>query len=132
VIRIAIEDADVDVIDQDQEPNEEDEDQHHVHWHQRQHNDAIDNMFDELNEHYLEEQVRRMSNNVDNNNNGNAQQEAYAAMAERIINSADAEIMLYREEPSFPLQDAEGKFSCPLKWWYASSIKSSWLDEQCR
>jgi hypothetical protein len=129
VIRIAIEDADVDVIDQDQEPNEEDEDQHRVHRHQRHHNDAIDNMFDELNEHYLEEQMRRMNNNVDNNNNGNAQQEAYAAMAERIINSADAEITLYSEEPSFPLQDAEGKFSCPLKWWYANHRKYKMLSQ---
>jgi hypothetical protein len=45
---------------------------------------------------------------VDNNNNGNAQQEAYAAVADRIINSADAEISLYREEHSLPLQDGSG------------------------
>jgi hypothetical protein len=69
--------------------------------HQQQ-NEAMDNMFDELNEHYLEEQALRMNNiESNNNNNANIQQEAFAAVADRTINSADAEITLYREECAF-------------------------------
>jgi hypothetical protein len=87
-------------------------------------------MFDELHEHYLKEQAIRMNNKKDNNNNGIIQQEAFAAVTDRIINSADAEITLYREESSlFPLQDAEGNFTCPLKWWHANHRKCKMLSQ---
>ncbi len=115
MICIALDDANVHEFDQQEEWSGEEQEQHLVPMcqHQQQ-NEAMDNMFDELNEHYLAEQALRMNNNEDNNNNANIQQEAYAAVADRIINSTDAEITHYREEPSLPLQDAEGKFFLPF------------------
>jgi hypothetical protein len=133
VIRIALDDADADDLDHldQQEPqNGGEQQQQHVPFHQRhQQNEAMDNMFDELNEHYLEEQALRNNNNEDNNNDANNRQEVFAAVADRIINSTDAEITLYREEPSLPLQDAGGKFSCPLKWWRANQCKYKLLSQ---
>ncbi len=57
----------------------------------------MDNMFDELNEHYLEEQALRNNNKEVNNNDANTRQEVFVAVANRIINSTDAEITLYRK-----------------------------------
>jgi hypothetical protein len=38
---------------------------------------------------------------------------------------------LFQDEPSLPLQDDDGKFSCPLHWWknYQKNIRlsPSWL-----
>jgi hypothetical protein len=69
-----------------------------VSFHQcQQQNEAMDNMFDELNEHYLEEQALRNNNKEVNNNDANTRQEVFVAVANRIINSTDAEITLYRK-----------------------------------
>ena len=63
------------------------------------------------------------------NNNGAQRQETYQLTLERIVQSADAEILLYRQEPSLPLQDAQGKFCCPLTWWRNHSTKYKMLSE---
>jgi hypothetical protein len=72
-------------------------------------------MFDELNAHYIEEQERL--NNINNNQNNVPQVMVAPIDAQRIIDSVDAELVLYKQEPSVPLQDHDGKFSCPLAWW---------------
>ena len=68
VICIALDDANVHEFDQQEEWSGEEQEQHLVPMcqHQQQ-NEAMDNMFDELNEHYLEEQALRNNNNEDNN-----------------------------------------------------------------
>jgi hypothetical protein len=77
-------------------------------------NEAVENMFDELNDLYQAEQQRR--NNYNHHHHLNVQQQ-FEAVAERVIDAAIAELTLYRDEPSLPLQNADGSFSCPLKWW---------------
>jgi len=75
-------------------------------------NEGLDNMFDELMDHYRAEQQR----NSNNNNNK-------LTVAERVINAVIAELTLYRDKPSLPLQNADSSFSCPLKWWKSNEIK---------
>jgi hypothetical protein len=99
-----------------EQPLQNEEEQGPRQRHRVQHQDGIDNMLDELNQHYLQEENRRIQNN-----NDDTQEEPLAA--ERIANTVTAEITLYREEPSVPLQDAEGKFAYPLKWWQANHRK---------
>jgi hypothetical protein len=83
-------------------------------------------MFDELNAHYIEEQER--INNINNNQN-NALEVIDPIDAQRIIDSVDAELVLYKQEPSVPLQDHDGKFSCPLAWWYTNQRKYKMLSQ---
>ena len=108
--------------------------QHDIEEEQEQHHqphccaEAIDNMFDELNAHYVEEQERL--NNIDNNNQDNVRQVMVAAIdAQRIVDSVDAELILYKQEPSVPLQDHDGKFSCPLAWWSVNKQKYKMLSQ---
>jgi hypothetical protein len=77
-------------------------------------NEAVENMFDELNDLYQAEQQRRNNNN--HHHHWNVQQH-FEAVAERVIDAAIAELTLYRDEPSLPLQNSDGSFSCPLRWW---------------
>jgi hypothetical protein len=77
-------------------------------------NEAVENMFDELNDLYQAEQQRRNNNN--HHHHWNVQQQ-FEAVAERVIDAAIAELTLYRDEPSLPLQNSDGSFSCPLRWW---------------
>ncbi len=67
-----------------------------------------------LNDLYQAEQQRR--NNYNHHHHLNVQQQ-FEAVAERVIDAAIAELTLYRDEPSLPLQNADGSFSCSLKWW---------------
>jgi hypothetical protein len=76
-------------------------------------NEGLDDMFDELMDHYQAEQ--HMRNN--NNNNWLNVHQQFEAVAERVIDAIIAELTLYRDEQSLPLQNAEGSFSCQLKWW---------------
>ena len=76
-------------------------------------NEALDNMFDELMDHYQAEQQRRNNNS----NNRLYVHQQFEAVAERVIDAAIVELTLHRDEPSLPLQNADGSFSCPLKWW---------------
>jgi hypothetical protein len=124
MVRIAREDENVENVNPLEQPLQVEEGGHNQeHMPQMQHRHAIDNMFDELNEHYFQEQARRL----ENNNGGHMQQDA--VVAERIINNADAEITLYKEEPCLPIQDAEGKFSCPLKWWCTNHRKYKMMSQ---
>ncbi len=94
------------------------------------HQQLYDVMFDEINENYLQEKQRMNNNNQnDINNNGAQRQEAYQLTLERILQSADAELLLYRQESSLPLQDAQGKFCCPLTWWRNHSTKYKMLSK---
>ena len=52
-----------------------------------------------------------------NNNDDNANDNQFERSVERVIDSVRAEVTLFRDEPSLPLQDHDGKFSCPLMWW---------------
>jgi len=63
-------------------------------------NEGLDNMFDELMDHYQAEQQRR---NYNNNKWLNVHQQ-FEAVAERVIDVVIAELTLYRDEPSLPLQ----------------------------
>jgi hypothetical protein len=126
-IQIATEDAEyqqqqVELEEQPLDVEEEQEQHHQPHRHAA----AIDNMFDELNAHYIEEQER--INNINNNQN-NALEVIDPIDAQRIIDSVDAELVLYKQEPSVPLQDHDGKFSCPLAWWYTNQRKYKMLSQ---
>jgi hypothetical protein len=71
-----------------------------------------DVMFDDINDNYLQEQ-QRMNNNNNNhiNNNGAQRQETYQLTLERILQSADAEILLYRTESSFLFKMPKASFA---------------------
>jgi hypothetical protein len=83
-------------------------------------NEAVENMFDELNDLYQAEQQRRNNNN--HHYHWNVQQQ-FEAFAGRVIDAAIAELTLYRDEPSLPLQNVDGSFSCPLRWWKNNKAK---------
>jgi hypothetical protein len=73
-------------------------------------------IFDELNNNYLEEgQVR------DNNNN--------LVNVVPIANAVDAELTLYKQEPSIRLNNHDGTYTCPLTWWKFNEIKYKLLSK---
>jgi hypothetical protein len=63
-------------------------------------------IFDELNNNYLEEVQYR-----DNKNNSDLVDVALIAIA------VDAELTLYEHEPSRRLKNDDSTFTCPLTWW---------------
>jgi hypothetical protein len=67
--------------------------------------------FGELEDVYRAERLRN------NENDENDNDYHFERRAERVIDTVMAEVTLYQNEPSLPLQDADGKFSCPLQWW---------------
>jgi len=74
-------------------------------------------IFDELNNNYLEEgQVR------DNNNND-------LANVVPIANAVDAELTLYKQEPSIRLNNDDGTYTCPLTWWKFNERKYKLLSK---
>ncbi len=81
--------------------------------------------FGELEDVYRAERLR----NNENDENDNDYQ--FKRRAERVIDTVMAEVTLYQNEPSLPLQDADGKFSCPLQWWKnckkSIRLSPSWL-----
>ncbi len=81
-------------------------------------NEASDNMFDELNDVYHAEELMR-----NNNNNWLNIQQQFEAVAERVIDAVIAEITLYKDEQSLHLHNADGLFSCPLRWWKSNERK---------
>ena len=66
-------------------------------------NEGLDNMFDELMDHYQAEQQRRKNNS----NNRLYVHQQFEAVAEKVIDAVIAEMTLYRDEPSFLLQNAD-------------------------
>ena len=64
-------------------------------------NEGLDNMFDELMDHYQADQQRR---NCNNNNKWLNVHQQFEAVAERVIDVVIAELTMYRDEPSLPLQ----------------------------
>jgi hypothetical protein len=73
-----------------------------------------DDMFDEINNNYLQEQQRMVNRpNANNNNNNNGQlQAARQESVDRLVISVDAELLLYQQEPSLHLQDAQQILYC--------------------
>ena len=61
-------------------------------------------MFDEIYEHYLDQAI---TNEVV----GDGDQE------ETYVNVVDAELTLYKQEPSIKLKHDDGTFNRPLAWW---------------
>jgi len=73
-------------------------------------------IFDELNNNYLKEgQVR------DNNND--------LANVVPIANPVDAELTLYKQEPSIRLNNDDGTYTCPLTWWKFNEIEYKLLSK---
>jgi hypothetical protein len=86
--------------------------QQHVHapvpqqQQQQQQRPAEDNdIFDEINDHYVDENLNRAAV-------GEAE---YPAV--NIATIADAELTLYKQESTLQLKKDDGTFNCPLTWW---------------
>jgi hypothetical protein len=62
-------------------------------------------MFDEIYDNYLNENENRAANHAAGN------------PEVAIATSADAELILYKQEPSIRLRNDNGTFNCPLTWW---------------
>ncbi len=75
-------------------------------------NEAVENMFNELNDLYQAEQQRT-------NNDRIIMTVMFSSSLKqfKVIDVAIAELTLYRDETNLPLQNADGLFSCPLRWW---------------
>jgi hypothetical protein len=67
--------------------------------------DELD-IFDEINNHYLDENANRPTNNA-----------AAINPEVTVANAADAVLTLYKQEPSIRLKNDDGTFNCPLTWW---------------
>jgi hypothetical protein len=84
---------------------------------QRGHNGPLNDeaadhyFFGELKDVYQAERLRN------NNNDENDNDIWFERRAERVIDTVMAEVTLFQDEPSLPLQDDDRKFSCPLQWW---------------
>jgi hypothetical protein len=74
-------------------------------------------MFEEINNNYAAEQQQLNNNVYAHNDNNNAMLDPHQQQVQNIAVSVDAELTLYSREPSIPLQDDSGRFSCPLTWW---------------
>jgi hypothetical protein len=79
-------------------------------------------LFDEIINHYIYENVHRgdAAENPDVNRN--------------TATTADAELVLYKQEPTLKLKKYDGTFNCPLTWWKYNepkckllSILAAWL-----
>lgn len=83
-------------------------------------------MLDELNEHYLEEARSRNGNNdilqLDNLQQDGDNPDVGGRLHEQVMASVDAELTLFKQEPSIPFKIA-GKLSCPLEWWFSKKEK---------
>ncbi len=62
-------------------------------------------MFDKIYDNYLNENENRAANNAAGNPKVG------------LAISADAELTLYKQEPSIRLRNDNGTFNCPLTWW---------------
>ncbi len=63
-------------------------------------------IFDEINNHYLDENANRTANNT-------VARDPEVSVA----TAADAELTLYKQEPSIRLKNDDGTFNCLLTWW---------------
>jgi len=113
-IRSAIIDIGAEEIAQNVPDGHEQEQEQRIQQHQQRPMpvDELD-IFDEINNHYLDQN----RNGADNNNNNMAAPEATIAAA------ADAELTLYQQEPAIQLREDEGGFSCTLTWWKFNTRK---------
>ena len=64
-----------------------------------------DDIFDEINNHYIDENFHRGDEAENLGVNVNA------------VTIADAELTLYKQEPTLKLKKDDGTFNCPLTWW---------------
>jgi hypothetical protein len=70
-----------------------------------------DDIFDEINNHYIDQNVNR----------GDAAKNPDAI--ENAATIADAELTLYKQEPMIKLRKDDGTFNCPLTWWKCNEHK---------
>ena len=70
-----------------------------------------DDIFDEINNHYIDQNVNR----------GDAAKNPDAI--ENAATIADAELTLYKQEPMIKLRKDDGTFKCPLTWWKCNERK---------
>jgi hypothetical protein len=113
-IRSAIIDIGAEEIAQNVPNGHEQEQEQRIQQHQQRPMpvDELD-IFDEINNHYLDQN----RNGADINNNNMAAPEATIAAA------ADSELTLYQQEPAIQLREDEGGFSCTLTWWKFNTRK---------
>lgn len=64
-----------------------------------------DDIFDEINNHYIDQNVNRDDAAENPEAMGN------------VATIADAELTLYKQEPTIKLRKDDGTFNCPLTWW---------------
>ena len=90
----------------------------HAHWHE-QHQQQVpapheqiqpqsaeeDDIFDEINNYYIDENANRVADVAAENPGVN------------VATTVDAELTLYKQEPLLQLKKADGTFNCPLTWW---------------
>jgi hypothetical protein len=90
----------------------------HEHWHEQQqqqvpapheqinpHPAEEDDIFDEINNYYIDENANRVVNVAVENPGVN------------VAATVDAELTLYKQEPMLQLRKEDGTFNCPLTWW---------------
>ena len=102
-----------------QEPNIPAEEPEGREWRQQPNlnQPRYDAMFEEINNNYAAEQQQLNNNVYAHNDNNNAMLDPHQQQVQNIAVSVDAELTLYSREPSIPLRDDSGRFSCPLTWW---------------
>lgn len=88
-------------------------------------------MFEEINMNYLleQQQINENAGNGDNNNDPAVVAQRHQENVQGIYEAVDAEALLYAREPSIPLQDANQRFTCPLKWWKTHQRKYKLISE---
>jgi hypothetical protein len=80
-----------------------------------------DSLFEELNLHYEAENKQHKNNNNDGDENDPEVNQQI--IEQRCIAAGEAEITLYKMEPSIMLKDNNKNFNCPLSWWKNNESK---------
>ena len=90
----------------------------HAHWHEQHQQQVLapheqiqpqpaeeDDIFDEINNYYIDENANRVADVAAENPGVKA------------ATTMDAELTWYKQEPMPKLKKADGTFNCPLTWW---------------
>jgi hypothetical protein len=82
----------------------------------RHHNQDDADIFDEINQHYHEQQQQCNPEHVHENERGNVMEELI-----------DAELTLYRREALIAMKNNSGHYNNPLSWWSLNGRKFKYL-----
>jgi hypothetical protein len=82
----------------------------------RHHNQDDVDIFDEINQHYHDQQQQRNPEHVHENERGNVMEELI-----------DAELTLYRQEAPIAMKNNSGHYNNPLSWWSLNGRKFKYL-----